>query len=222
MGAMLAGALAASRLMASEGDALLARWLAMQTNVATWSADFVQTRRLKALTSPLEAKGRVWFEAPARFRWELGQPARSIVLRTDADLLVLSPGLRRAEHYPVATMASGPAGDVLALLEGGFPRDAAGFTNRFELLSSGATNGLQWLRFRPRSEGARRLLSEFSVLLATPGMELHGTELVMRDGSTMRTDFVGARLNGPLPAGWLASPVDATWKVTQPLGEGPR
>lgn len=210
------------RVRAAGAEDVLARWLSMQTNVATWSADFVQTRRLKALAGPLEARGRVWFEAPARFRWELGEPARSVVLRNDTDLWVMSPGLRRAERYPVAAMASGPAGDVLALLEGGFPRDAAGFTNRFELLGEGATNGVQWLRFRPRGEGARRLMSEFSVLLATPGLALRGTELVMRDGSTMRTEFVNARMNRALPEGWLASPVDGTWKVTQPLGEGPR
>src|SRR5262245_23984784 len=57
----------------SDHSAALRSWLAAQTNIQTWSADFVQTRTLKALAQPLTASGHVWFAAPNRFRWELGQ-----------------------------------------------------------------------------------------------------------------------------------------------------
>src|SRR5437016_3705983 len=56
----------------------VASWLAAQTNVQSWSANFVQTRSLKSLTQPLTATGHVWFAAPSRFRWELGNPAQTI------------------------------------------------------------------------------------------------------------------------------------------------
>src|SRR6266581_4757742 len=54
---------------------LLAQWLSAQTNLQTWSADVTQTRSLKTLTQPLTARGRVWFAAPNRFRWELLEPS---------------------------------------------------------------------------------------------------------------------------------------------------
>ena len=177
---------------AEPATAVLHRWLGAQTNVTTWKAEFVQRRDLRALATPLETAGRVWFEAPGRFRWELGRPARSIVLRNDKEMLVLSPGLRRGERYPLASMASGPAGDMLALMDGGFPRDAVGFTNRFELMGATETNGLHALRMRPRSEAARRMLVEFTVMVSTHDCQLKGTELVLADGSRLRNDFVRA------------------------------
>ena len=47
---------------------------------------------------------------------------------------------------------------------------------------------------------------------------LFRSELVLADGSRLRNDFVRAEANVPLPEGWLASPVDSTWKVTEPFG----
>src|SRR5438105_4812938 len=35
----------------------LSAWLGSQTNIQSWSADFVQTRALKSLTQPLTATG---------------------------------------------------------------------------------------------------------------------------------------------------------------------
>src|SRR2546427_2688379 len=62
-------------------NASLTAWLSAQTNIQTWSADFTQTRTLKSLTQPLTGTGRVWFAAPNRFRWELGNPAQTIAVR---------------------------------------------------------------------------------------------------------------------------------------------
>src|ERR1017187_6525477 len=66
---------------ADERDAQFDRWFAVQTNLQSWSADFTQTRSLKMLSQPLVATGKVWVTVPNRFRWELGQPAQTIVLR---------------------------------------------------------------------------------------------------------------------------------------------
>ena len=57
------------------------QWLAVQTNLQSWSADFIQTRSLKVLAQPLVATGKVWVTTPGLFRWELGQPAQTIALR---------------------------------------------------------------------------------------------------------------------------------------------
>ena len=57
-------------------------WLAQQAQAKTWSADVVQIRKLKSLVRPLESRGRVWFRQPNRFRWQLGEPPRTIAVRT--------------------------------------------------------------------------------------------------------------------------------------------
>src|SRR5262245_38297422 len=59
-------------MRAGEANPLLESWLSAQTNLHTWSAEVTQTRTLKTLTQPLTAKGQVWFAAPNRFRWQIG------------------------------------------------------------------------------------------------------------------------------------------------------
>src|SRR5690348_3169345 len=106
-------------LRAAEPDVLVSKWVSAQTNIQSWSSDFVQTRRLKSLTQPLTAQGHVLFAAPNRFRWELGHPAQTIAVRTPSELLVIYPRLKRVEHFSLNGNQAGPWRDALALLEAG-------------------------------------------------------------------------------------------------------
>src|SRR5204863_4161325 len=77
--------------LGAETNSLVTSWLSAQTNIQTWSAEFIQTRTLKSLTQPLTEKGQVWFAAPNRFRWELGNPVNTIAVRAPEEMLVLYP-----------------------------------------------------------------------------------------------------------------------------------
>ena len=92
---------------AADTNTLVTAWLAAQTNIQTWSADFIQTRTFKSLTQPLMATGQVFFAAPNRFHWELGRPAQTIAVRAPAEMLVLYPKLKRVERYPLSGDQSG-------------------------------------------------------------------------------------------------------------------
>src|SRR5689334_19884203 len=127
-------------LSAADPPPAVASWLAAQTNIQTWSADFVQTRTLKSLTQPLTASGHVWFAAPNRFRWELGNPAQTIAVRAPTEMLVIYPRLKRVERFPLTGEQTGPWRDALELLETGFPRSEAEMTSRLKILSQTVTN----------------------------------------------------------------------------------
>src|SRR5436190_174385 len=89
------------QLPAGGASSFLGAWLNSQTNIQTWSAEVIQTRALKSLTQPLTASGHVWFAAPNRFRWELGNPPQTIALRQPEQMLVIYPKLKRVEKYPL-------------------------------------------------------------------------------------------------------------------------
>lgn len=194
---LLAGLLVAGAAHAAEHPVVV-EWLRRQTNLAAWSADFVQTRRLPELARPLSSPGRLWFGAPDRFRWELGDPVQSVAVRRGDALLVLSPRLRRAERFDLGALARGPMRDAVALLDTGFPRDAADFARRFEVPSVREEEGRYQLELRPRENGARRLLSGLSVTLSTNGLALLATELRFANGTVLRNDFTNAVENPAL------------------------
>ena len=200
-----------------DADAMLTSWLNAQTNIQTWSADFVQTRTLKALTQPLTETGHVWFRAPNRFRWELGSPVKTIAVRAAADLTVIYPKLKRAERYSLDSQGAGPMKDTLALLDAGFPGSRAEVESRFNILSQTTKDGIHELTLQPKAEAARRIMPQIKIAFDTATFALHSTELLFADGSTMANVFSGGVLNPNLDEAMFWPAIGTDYKITQPF-----
>lgn len=215
------GAIAAERTVAAQGstNSMLSSWFAVQTNLQTWSADFVQTRTFKSLTQPLTATGQVWFAEPNRFRWELGQPPQTIAVRAPNDLLIFYPRLKRVEKFSLSSQTRGQWKDALSLLEAGFPRSEADLLARFRLLSQAVSNEVCSLTLQPRSAAARRLMPQIRIEFATNTLELSATELRFADGSSMRNDFKNGKLNPTLVSNLFDPIIEAGYKVVEPVKE---
>jgi|SRR5205809_2570297 len=209
--------LATERMRAANADSVLAAWLNAQTNVQTWSASVIQTRALKSLTRPLTATGHVWFAAPNRFRWELGDPPQTIAVRQADQMLVIYPKLKRAERYPLTGEQTGPWRDTLALLEAGFPRSPGELESRFRLVGQTTSNHVHEVTLQPRSASARRLMPQIKIAFATDDFALRATEVQFADGSTMRNDFTGAVLNSKLDEATFSPRLEDDFKIVEPL-----
>jgi len=194
-----------------------AAWLNAQTNIQSWSADFVQTRKLKAMVQPLTATGRVWFAAPNRFRWELGHPPQTIAARAPSELLIMYPRLKRVEVFPLTGNQAGPWRDALSLLEAGFPRSQADLEARYNILSQTVTDHRGEAALQPKSEAGRRMIPQIKIDFDTQNLVLLGTELQFADGSTMRNDFKNAELNPPIDPKMFAPEIPKDYKVSEPL-----
>lgn len=208
---------APTRSLAESDDALLTSWLNAQTNIHTWSADFVQTRTLKSLTQPLTATGHVWFEAPNRFRWELGHPAQTIAVRQSEQMLLVYPRLKRLERYSLNATQTGPWKDMLALLDAGFPRSRSEVESRFNILSQSTENSVHEVTLQPKAESARRVMPEITIAFDTSTFSLRSTELRFTDGSTMKNSFTNAVLNPPMDESVFNPVIDPTYKVIEPF-----
>jgi outer membrane lipoprotein-sorting protein len=200
----------------SDSNALLFAWLNAQTNIQTWSADFTQIRSLKALTQPLTATGHVWFAAPNRFHWELGNPPQTIAVRQVDQLTVIYPKLKRAERYPLNGPDAGEFKDTLALLDAGFPRSRAEVESRFNILSQQTANGVHELTLQPKSETARRFMPQIKIGFDTNSFALHSTELQFQDGSTMQNVFTNAQLNPKIDEKLFHPDIEG-YKIVEPF-----
>ncbi len=201
----------------AELSPVVANWLNAQTNIHSWSADFIQTRTLKTLTQPTTATGHVWFEAPNRFRWELGNPAKTIAVREPQELLVIYPRLKRVEKFPLAGDQTGPWRDALALLEAGFPRSQAEMQAQYNILSEKVNGDTCELTLQPKSASARRMMPQLKVDFDIKNSALKGTELEFADHSTMRNDFKSAVLNPQIDPKMFNPEIPGEYKVVEPL-----
>jgi outer membrane lipoprotein-sorting protein len=201
----------------AESNFALNSWLSAQTNIQTWSADFVQTRRFKTLTQPLTESGKVWFAAPNRFRWELGHPVKTIAVRAADEMLLFYPMLKRVERYPLNANAAGPWRDAMALLEAGFPRSQAEMESKFRIAAQTVTNDVCDLILQPKSAAARKMMPQIEIAFDLKQSMLRATELHFADGSSLRNDFTNGVLNPKVDDQMFTPPIPADFKVVEPM-----
>jgi outer membrane lipoprotein-sorting protein len=191
-------------------------WLAAQGEIHTWSADLVQTRTLQSLTEPLTAKGRVWFEAPGRFRWELGQPPQTIAISTLTNLYIIYPRLKRVEVIELAGQQGGPWRSALDMLEAGFPRTEKDMLEHYTVASQNVAGSICKLDLHPRVDMVRRMMPRLEIDFDTNDFMLRGTELEFADGSTMRNDFTNIVKNPTVDETNFSPAIPANYTIVHP------
>ncbi|HYA79007.1 MAG TPA: outer membrane lipoprotein carrier protein LolA [Candidatus Nitrosopolaris sp.] len=201
---------------AAPEDAQFNQWFEVQTNLHSWSADFIQTRQLKVLNQPLVSTGRVWV-TPGEFRWELGQPVQTIVLRQPDQLLIIYPRLKEAEKYPLGAVPTGPIKDALALLDATLPHDRAAMEKSFRLLAAAETNSILEMTLQPKSDSARKFISEIVIGFHTNDFTIAATEMKFADGSSLRNDFTNVVLNKPIDPAQFEAKLPPDYAVVEPL-----
>lgn len=205
-------------LHANNYDAQFNQWFAAQTNMQSWSGDFTQTRSLMALSQPLQSAGKVWVR-PGQFRWELGQPPQTIVVRNPDELLILYPRFKRAEVYALDKIPPGPIKDAMALLDVSIPRDRATMEQHFQLLSATITNATLQMTLQPKSQSARQFINAIVIGFHTNDYVIADSQMEFSDGSTLRNDFHNVVFNQPMKPDLFATNVPPDYTVVEPLNQ---
>ena len=200
-----------------EENALLDSWCAAQNHLHTWTADAIQTREIKTFNQPLVSTGKVWVITPDRFRWELGQPAQTIALRNGGQLYLVYPKLKRAEKYALNSKQSGTLHDALVLIEATFPRSRAELDTQFKVLSITQTNGTARLALEPKSDFAKKFMTQVDIAFRLSDFTPVLTELKFSDGSRMRNEFTNSVVNQPLEDRLFEAEIGPDYKLTEPL-----
>jgi outer membrane lipoprotein carrier protein len=177
----------------------LKKWLARQDDIRTVSADFTQTRTLRVLRDPVATPGRLWFSAPGLVRWEIGSPAKTVVLRKGDTTTIITPAKKRAERH-TAGSSSGASSGALAMLRFPLAKDFADFQRQFEVLAIAPSAERCRVEVAPRDAQARKFLTSMSIEFSQANGHLLAFEMKTRDGSTMRQEFSNVRTNTRIPA----------------------
>jgi outer membrane lipoprotein-sorting protein len=159
----------------------------------------------------------VWFLQPNRFRWHLGDPPRTIAVRTEDALLIVYPKLKQVERYPIKDVSDPSWSQAMALLEAGFPSDANAFYERYELISITRTGNAWRFELRPAAKEAHRLIERVRFEVSADDFILLATELVFPGGSSMRNEFSDHRLNLNLDKTLFEVQIGEDYQVVNPL-----
>ncbi len=171
------------------------RWLARQEDLRTLQADFTQTRSYKNLRDPIAAPGHLWYSAPGAFRWEIGDPAKTIVLRKGENYYVISPAKKHADRTPAAALSQPANARRMPMMDFPFAKNFEDFTRRFDVLSVTTAGTRCHLEILPRDAQAKNALAAIRIDFDTETGHLLAFEFVTRDGSSMRNEFSNVRVN---------------------------
>lgn len=216
-GALLALVEVGATAAESSGE-LLDRWLEKQSSITDWSADVTQIRSLKTLARPLSADGQIWFSQPNSFRWQLGDPPKTIAVRDDDALVVIYPRLKQVERFPLGEGEGGSWSQALALLEVGMPNGAETFRSSYELTGASQVGETWIFDLQPADSGARRLFERVRLEITGDELLLTATEIFFPDGSTMRNEFSNHRLGLEIDPDVFAVEIDPSFEVVEPMG----
>lgn len=169
----------------------LRKWFARQDEVRTIAADFSQTRALRVLRDPVAAPGRLWFAAPSSLRWELGSPAKTVVVRKGEDILFIEPGKKRAERQSADQVGKKMGGMMRFPLAENF----ADFQRQFQVLALSTSGKRCNVEIAPRDPQVRKFLAVMKLDFDTETAHLLAFEMKTRDGSSMRSEFSNVRVN---------------------------
>ena len=171
------------------------KWLAQADDLHTVQADFTQTRALRTLRSPIVTPGHLWFSAPDSLRWELGDPARTIVLRKGPVYFLIQPAKKKAERFAAESIGKQNGPQAFAMMNFPIARDFADYNRQFETLAVTASEGRCHLELLPRDAQSRKFLAAIKIDFETATGRLRSFEFVTRDGSSMRNDFTDVQMN---------------------------
>lgn len=206
----IAAVLLPSVASAQEPGEVVERWLDTNRGIRSLHVEFNQTRKLASLKAPLSERGALWFDHAAdRFRWQMGEPAKTIVVRNDDELLIVRPREKKFERREAGEGAM-PA---MAALAEGFPRDLAAFRRKYRVREVVARGGMHRIVTQPLDQAARGV-GTFTFVVGAERFRLHAIEIAFRDGSSQLIEFTKVVPQAPVPAS-LFEPDLAGYQATR-------
>lgn len=177
----------------------LKKWITRQAEVRTVQADFTQTRTFRLLHDPLASPGRLWFSSTQGFRWEIGDPPKTVVLRKGEASFIIQPARKHAERLAATNSGMGSS-NPLPMMNFPLAKNFDDFNRQFEVLAVRVTTDRCHAELLPRDPQARKYLEALRLDFDTREGQLLDFELALRDGSSLRNEFSNVRLNGKIDA----------------------
>lgn len=184
-----------STIVSTEELSPLKVMFAAQKNIQSLSADFTQTRALHTLRSPLLIKGKLWFQTPDQFRWELGAPPKLILIGNHHGVTIIYPSKKRAEKKPPAPDSSFSESRSLGMMRIPGKGNLEEFQKQMQVFCIKNSGSRCHIEMLPRDPAAARGLASIKFDFDSVTGHLLSFELVTSEGSSLLNEFSNIEIN---------------------------
>ncbi len=174
-------------------------------------ADFEEEKSVRLMNKPILTAGKVWFQAPNKFRREAKGNSPSITVSDGQQLWIYYPKFKSAEHYSLGKRSPLDAG--IAAITASMNLERVEETYHI----SGSREGNAWiLQLAPRNPSMKRFLQSFSIRF-NDALQVERTEMIQPNVDRIITKYANETRAQIPPPTFEFTPPPGT-EVTTPLG----
>lgn len=207
----LLAAIQAEPLSPPDVKALLGRIKEKRAGAPQIHADFQEEKAIKMMNKPVVSAGKVWFQAPNKFRREVKGNSPSVTVSDGQQLWIYYPKFQSAEHYTLGKRSPLDAG--IAAITASL--NLEGVEQTYNITGAREGNGYV-LQLAPRSPSMKKMLQQFEIRL-NEALQVERTEMLQPNGDRIVTIYSNESRAPIDPATFAFTPPAGT-NVTTPLG----
>ena len=207
----LAPLVSADPLSPADLKALLGRIREKRAAAPQVQADFQEEKSVHLLNKPITSSGKMWFQAPNKFRREAKGNSPSITVSDGQQLWIYYPKFQSAEHYSLGKRS--PLDPGIAAITASL--NLENVESIYHITGTKEANGYQ-LQLTPRNPSMKRFLQTFSIQLNNE-LQVVRTEMLQPNGDRIVTTYTNES-RAPIPASTFEFTPPPGTEVTTPLG----
>ena len=207
----VASVVRAQPLSEAEVKKLLARIHQMRVKSPNVRADFEEEKVTHFLNKPLVSTGKVWFQAPNKFRREMKGSAQTVAVSNGHDFWIYFPNSKSTQHFTLGK--NSPVDAAIAAMSTAL--NLENVENMFQVSGSKAGDGYE-LQLLPRTPSVKRLFQRFDLRISND-LFVQRTEMLKQNGDRIVTTYSN-QTRAAIPAATFEFTTPAGTAVTNPLG----
>jgi len=210
--ALLAIGVRAAPLSPADVKTLLEHIREKRAAAPSMQADFQEQRKVHLLDEPINSSGKIWFQAPNKFRVERKGNAPSITVSDGQQLWIYYPNFKSAEHYSLARRS--PLDAAISAITTALNLENVEHT--FHIAGEKAEKGYD-LELTPRNPSMKRIFQKL-LLHISDDLFAERTDMLQPNGDQIVTTYQNPN-HAAIPASQFEFTPPPGTAVSTPLGK---
>ena len=164
------------------------------------------------MKKPILSSGKVWFQAPNKFRREVTGNSPSLTVNDGRQLWIYYPNFKSAERYPLGK--GSPLDSTVAAINSSLNLEDV--EKNFQIMAEKLDNGYE-LRLIPRAASMKRVFQKLDLRI-NGEFRVERTDMLLPNGDRIVTTYSN-QVRAPIPASTFEFTPPPGTEISTPLGK---
>lgn len=178
-------------------------------------ADFQEQRAIRLMKKPILSSGKVWFQAPNKFRREVKGSSPSLTVSDGRQLWIYYPNFKSAERYPLGK--GSPLDSTVAAINSSLNLENIENTFQIRATKTDPPQAGYELTLLPRAASMKRVFQKLDLRI-NDQLRVERTDMLLPNGDRIVTTYSN-QTRETVPASMFEFTPPPGTEVSTPLGQ---